>query len=135
MSEPSAKPTEARRGPTDYFTGVAWVTMLVAPGTPTDCTVGDVLFEPGCRNSWHAHPHGQVLVVTAGAGYYQERGQPARLLRAGEAVSIAPGVVHWHGATATTTFAHYAINPGASQGTVDWLTPVTDEEYQTAHQG
>jgi len=104
--------------------------MLVPAGTPTDYTVGDVWFEPGCRNNWHSHPHGQVLVVTAGAGYYQEQGQPARRLRPSEAVRIAPGVVHWHGAT--TPFAHLAINPSASQGPPPWLQPVTDEEYQAA---
>jgi quercetin dioxygenase-like cupin family protein len=135
MTPPSSQPAEAKRGPAENFTGTAWVTMLVPTGTPTDCIVGDVWFEPGCRNSWHTHPHGQVLVVTAGTGYYQEKGQPARLLRAGEAVSIAPGVVHWHGATATSTFAHLAINPSASQGAPNWLQPVTDEEYQAAHQG
>jgi quercetin dioxygenase-like cupin family protein len=61
-----------------------------------------VTFEPGCRNNWHSHPAGQILVVTAGQGYYQEKGQPAQLLRAGDTVSIAPILVHWHGATANT---------------------------------
>lgn len=106
--------------------------MLVKPDTPTDCSVGDVTFEPGARNNWHSHPAGQVLVATAGAGYYQEKGQPAQLMRPGDAVSIAPGVVHWHGATATSLFTHYAINPNASQGVADWGAPVTDEEYQAA---
>lgn len=121
-----------KRGPSEYFSGTAWVTML-AGDNPTDCTVGDVTFEPGCRNNWHSHPAGQILVVTAGAGYYQEKGQPARLLRPGDAVSIAPGVVHWHGATANSLFTHLAINPSASKGVADWLAPVTDEEYRAAH--
>lgn len=128
-------PAEARRGPAENFTGTAWVSLIAPPGNPTDCVVGYVTFEPGARNNWHSHPSGQVLVVTAGAGYYQEKGQPAQLLRAGDAVSIAPGVVHWHGATATSLFAHYAINPGVSQGIGDWLEPVTDKQYQAAHQG
>jgi quercetin dioxygenase-like cupin family protein len=72
-------------------------------------------------------------VVTEGAGYYQVQGQPARLLRAGDSVTIAPGVVHWHGATATSLFTHLAINPSASQGMANWGTPVTNEEYQAAH--
>jgi len=121
-----------KRGPAEYFSGTARVTMLAADN-PTDCTVGDVTFEPGCRNNWHSHPAGQILVVTAGAGYYQEKGQPARLLHPGDTVSIAPGVVHWHGATATSLFTHLAINPNAKQGVSDWLQPVTDEEYQAAH--
>ena len=125
-------PVGTQRGPAEYFSGTAWVTMLAADN-PTDCTVGDVTFEPGARNNWHSHPAGQLLVVTAGQGYYQEKGRPAQLLRAGDAVSIAPGVVHWHGATAESIFTHLAINPNASQGVADWLAPVTDEEYRAAH--
>ena len=126
-------PAGATQGSADYFKGIAWVKTLVPAGDPTDCVVGDVTFEPGTRNNWHTHPSGQVLVVTAGTGYYQEHGQPARLLRVGEAVSIAPGVNHWHGATRDSRFTHISINPSASKGVVDWGTPVTDEEYAAAH--
>jgi len=136
MSEPAkdtAASPEAQRAAADQFTGVAFATILVPAGNPTDCVVGDVTFEPGARNNWHSHPAGQILVVTNGAGFYQEQGQPARLLRPGEVVSIAPGVVHWHGATATSLFSHYAISPNASQGIADWGGPVTDAEYQAAH--
>ena len=125
---PAAKP-----GPAENFIGTAWVTLVVPASGPVDCIVGNVTFEPGARNNWHSHPNGQILVVTGGAGYYQEQGQPAQLLRPGDAVSIAPGVVHWHGATATSLFTHYAIIPNASKGGTDWGTPVTDEEYQAAH--
>ena len=128
----SSTPAGTMRGPAEYFSGTAWVTMLAADN-PTDCTVADVTFEPGCRNNWHAHPAGQLLVVTAGHGYYQQQGQPARLLRAGDTVSIAPGVVHWHGATADSIFTHLAINPNVRQGVADWRQPVTDEEYRAAH--
>lgn len=115
-----------------YFTGTAWVKMLAPADNATDCTIGDVLFEPGCRNNWHSHPHGQLLVVTTGTGCYQEKGQPPRLLYPGDTVVIAPNVVHWHGATATDWFAHLAINPNASQSAPVWLEPVTDEDYQAA---
>ncbi|RZL16670.1 MAG: cupin domain-containing protein, partial [Hymenobacter sp.] len=94
-------PTTPKRGPAEQFTGVAWVTFLLMPGTPTDVVMGSVTFESGCRNRWHSHPAGQVLVVTAGQGYYQEKGQPAQLIQPGDVVNIAPGVAHWHGATAT----------------------------------
>jgi quercetin dioxygenase-like cupin family protein len=133
MSEPEKQPTApdgATQASADYFTGIAWVKMLVSPNDPTDCVVGDVTFEPGARNNWHTHPHGQILVVTSGTGYYQEKGQPVRVLHPGDAVSIAPDVNHWHGATPDSRFTHLAINPSASKGTVTWGAPVTDEEYQ-----
>ncbi len=128
-----AAPAGATRAPADYFTGIAWVKPLVPANDSTDCVVGEVTFEPGARNNWHTHPHGQVLVATAGTGYYQEKGKPALLLHPGEAVSIAPNVVHWHGATADSRFTHIAINPAASQGVVVWLERVTDADYQAAY--
>ncbi|MBO0358033.1 cupin domain-containing protein [Hymenobacter sp. BT186] len=129
----SPAPASTKRGPAENFIGTVWVTML-AGNNPTDCTVADVTFEPGARNNWHSHPAGQLLVVTAGAGYYQEKGEPAQRLRAGDTVSIAPNVVHWHGATADSIFTHLAINPNVGQGAANWLEPVTDEQYRAAHE-
>ncbi|MBO2012200.1 cupin domain-containing protein [Hymenobacter negativus] len=128
----TAIPTTTKAA-TEHFVGTAWVSLLTQPGNPTDCVVGSVTFEPGARNSWHSHPAGQILIATEGAGYYQEKGRPAQLLRPGDTVTIAPGVVHWHGATATSLFTHLAIGPNSSQGVADWGTPVTDAEYQAAH--
>ncbi|GAB4021751.1 hypothetical protein GCM10028808_67570 [Spirosoma migulaei] len=127
--QPSA-PEGATQASPDYFTGIAWLKTLVGPNELTDCTVSDVTFEPGARNNWHTHPNGQILVVTEGTGYYQEQGKPIQLLQVGEAVNIAPDVVHWHGATPSSRFTHLAINPNVSKGgAVSWLQPVTDEEY------
>lgn len=105
---------EVQPAQAQYFIGSAWVKMLTFANNATDCTVSDVLFEPGCYNNWHAHPQGQILVVTAGTDYYQEKGQSARLLRPGDTIVITPDVVHWHGAAATDWFAHLAINASAS---------------------
>lgn len=92
----------------------------------------NVTFEPGCRNSWHRHSGGQILIATAGIGYYQEKGKPARRLFPGDIVEIAPNVEHWHGAAPDSWFAHIAIecNPANNQET--WLSPVTDDQYTTA---
>lgn len=124
------QPEGATAAPSDYFTGTAWVKPLVPAGTAADCVVSDVTFEPGARNNWHTHPNGQILVVTAGTGYYQEKGKPIQLLHPGDAVDIAPDVVHWHGAAPDSRFTHIAINPNASKGgAVVWLGRVTEEEY------
>ncbi len=134
MDDPEDKqmtaPDGAVQAPSEYFTGIAWVKTLVPAHTQTDCVVSDVTFEPGSRNNWHTHPNGQILVVRAGTGYYQEKGKPIQLLREGEAVNIAPNVVHWHGATPEGRFTHLAINPNVSKGgAVAWLQAVTDDEY------
>ena len=130
-AQPTA-PEGATRASSDYFTGVVWVKTLVPANDQTDCVVSDVTFEPGARNNWHTHPNGQILVATAGTGYYQEQGKPIQLLHTGEAMNIAPDVVHWHGAMPDSRFTHIAINPNVSKGgAVIWLQPVTDEEYHS----
>lgn len=92
----------------------------------------NVTFEPGCRNNWHRHSGGQILIATAGIGYYQEKGKPARRLYPGDIVEIAPDVEHWHGAAPDSWFAHIAIECNPENNNVTWLSPVTDEEYQKA---
>lgn len=92
----------------------------------------NVTFEPGCRNSWHSHSGGQLLIATAGIGYYQEKGKPARRLFPGDIVEIAPNVEHWHGAAPDSWFAHLAIECNPDSNKVTWLSPVTDDEYLPA---
>lgn len=89
----------------------------------------NVTFEPSCRNNWHRHSGGQLLIATAGIGYYQEKGRPARRLFPGDIVEIAPDVEHWHGAAPDSWFAHLAIECNPADNRVTWLSPVTDEEY------
>ena len=79
-----------------YFTGQSYLNML----STTQVGIGNVTFEPGCRNNWHIHHAqqggGQILLCTAGRGYYQEWGKPPRRLHPGDVVNIPAGVKHWH---------------------------------------
>ena len=81
-----------------YFTGQSYLNML----SLDQVVVGNVTFEPGCRNFWHIHHStsggGQVLLCTAGRGYYQEWGKDAVELNPGDVINIPAGVKHWHGA-------------------------------------
>ena len=97
--------------------------------------VSNVTFEPGCRNNWHSHRGGQLLLVTAGRGFYQEQGQPARALRPGDVVEIAPDVVHWHGAAPDSRFAHLAVECNPADNANTWLGPVDDAQYAAATAG
>ncbi len=114
------------------FTGVVWLQMMGANDTTLHAGFGNVTFEPGARTNWHSHPGGQLLFVTEGKGYYQEKGQPARLLHRGDVVEIPRNVVHWHGAASDSQFAHMAVSLNTDDGGAAWLGPVTDEEYLTA---
>ena len=110
------------------FTGQAYLQMLVT-NKEFNCPIGNVTFEPGCRNSWHKHPGGQLLLVTGGHGWYQEEGKAARKLQAGDIVEIHPNVKHWHGATRDSWFSHLSVETNVQLGAAEWLEPVTDEEY------
>ena len=122
---------KGERAPADYFTGTVWVKMLV-PNDPTlNCQIGNVVFEPCARNNWHTHPGGQILIVTDGLGYYQEKGKPIQLIHKGDVINIPPGIEHWHGASHDNEFTHIAINPNTQNGIVVWLEKVTDEEYNS----
>ncbi|HVZ57685.1 MAG TPA: cupin domain-containing protein [Chitinophagaceae bacterium] len=114
--------------PTDYFTGQAWVHTL-ASDPAFHCLIGNVTFEPGARNYWHTHPGGQILLVTGGTGYYQEKGKAIRLIKKGDTILIPADVEHWHGATPDSAMTHIAISTNTQLGVVAWLRPVTDEEY------
>lgn len=117
------------KAPADYFTGTTWVKMLVPNDAIFNCQIGNVTFEAGARNNWHTHPGGQILIVTNGVGYYQEKGKPIQLLHKGDVVKIEPDVVHWHGASPDSEFTHIVVNPNTQKGIVEWLDRVTDEEY------
>lgn len=110
----------------NVFIGNSYLNSLVSKDDNIDVGVSSVNFEPGCRNNWHIHHNGfQILLVTAGEGWYQEEGKPAQLLKPGDVVAIHEGVKHWHGATKDSWFSHIAITKGESE----WCEPVSDEEY------
>ncbi len=110
----------------EYFIGQSYLNMLSTTGV----TIGNVTFEPRARNNWHIHHNGgQILLVTAGRGYFQEWGKPARVLYPGDVVNIPPGVKHWHGAAPDSWFAHLAVEVPAVGAYNEWLEPVSEEEY------
>jgi 4-carboxymuconolactone decarboxylase len=119
--------------PADYFTGQAFLHLLLAKDVNNEFALGSVTFQPGARTVWHTHPKGQVLIVIEGEGLYQEKGKPARRIRKGDVVNIPENIEHWHGATAQTKMVHIAITNYKGEENVTWLQPVSDQEYQAAN--
>ena len=115
-----------------FFTGQSYLAMLTTEQVPTF----NVTFEPGCRNNWHIHHvekgGGQILIVTAGEGYYQEWGKPAQRIRKGDTVNIPAGVKHWHGAAPGCWFQHLAVEVPGEGTRNEWLEPVDDAAYRAA---
>lgn len=124
-------PLGDKLSPNPNFTGEVWLAPLTEK-KELNLPMANVTFEPGCRNSWHLHKAGQLLIATAGIGYYQEKGQTARRLFPGDIVEIAPGVEHWHGAAPNSWFAHIAITTNPQNNAAVWISPVSDDQYREA---
>ena len=118
----------------NYFTGDVYNQRLVSADSTTPCQASNVTFKAGSRTRWHIHTGTQILLCTAGHGWYQEKGSPAQALSKGDAITIRPGVVHWHGAAADSWFAHLAFEVPGEKTSNEWLEPVTDEEYDKLEQ-
>ena len=115
-----------------YFIGNSFLNPL------TDMQKGEfplfnVTFEPGCRNNWHIHHAdkngGQILICTAGSGWYQEEGKDAVDLKPGMVIVIPANIKHWHGAKKDEWFSHIAIEVPGENGSTEWCEPVDDEYY------
>ena len=95
--------------------------------------LANVTFEPGCRNNWHIHHAasggGQLLICTAGEGWYQEEGRPVVSLQPGTVITIPANVKHWHGAKRDSWFSHIAVEVPGTECKNEWCEPVSDEAY------
>lgn len=127
ITQAGARPSAL--GPGDWFTGAVRIDPLFAAQAPARAAGNAVTFEPGARTAWHTHPLGQVLIVTAGAGWVQREGGPRQAIGPGDVVWFEPGEKHWHGASATTALTHIAIQESLDGTAVTWLEHVTDAQY------
>lgn len=127
LKRPGSQPSAT--GPAEYFTGTVRIDMLNTAPAPSRVSCASVTFEPGARSAWHTHPLGQTLIVTAGCGWTQCEGEAIVEIRPGDVIWCPPGHKHWHGATASMSMTHIAIQEALDGKNVEWLQKVTDEEY------
>jgi quercetin dioxygenase-like cupin family protein len=118
------------KAPAETFTGTVYVQLLAPKNENNNFSVASVTFEPGARAFWHNHPAGQTLLVTEGKGLYQEKGKPIRTINKGDVILCDPNIDHWHGASSTSAMTHVVITNYKGDSQVNWLKPVTDEEYK-----
>lgn len=116
-------------GAAPSFSGSVSVDIKSAGNSSDFGSVGLVQFMPGARTAWHSHPAGQLLIITDGQGWVQQEGQPARTIKAGDVVWIAPGIKHWHGATQDKRMSHYAVAYQKDGVSTDWKEAVSDAQY------
>ena len=116
-------------GPDNWFTGAVRIDPIFDPPDPTRAYGASVTFERGALTAWHAHPLGQILIVTSGSGLVKKLGENAEEIKPGDVVWIPPGVKHWHGAAPTTDMTHMAIQEKLDGSAAEWFEKVSDEDY------
>ena len=123
-----SRPT--KKASSEYFTGNVWQDPIIKTDEPARVRALKVSFEPGARTAWHTHPLGQTLHVISGVGLMGLRNEAPQLIKAGDTVWIPPGEEHWHGASATNSMTHIAIQEALNGSVAEWLNKVSDGEYQ-----
>lgn len=129
MSTQFTAVTEEGKVPNTYMTGEVSYKKQTSEIHPENTIVKDVSFEPCARTNWHSNASLQLIIVTQGEGYYQERGGKINLLQKGQVLTILPGIEHWYGATSESSYSHITIVTEIDKGSGTWLEKVTDEEY------
>jgi len=119
---------KGEKSPNVHHVGNVWLTELNAPDSVFSYGTSVAIFDPGARLYWHSHPGGQILIITDGVGYYQEKGKAKQTVKRGDVVKCQPGIEHWHGATSESGVTYIATSP-AQKGKTIWLQKVSDAEY------
>lgn len=114
-----------------HHTGNVWLQELVKADPILDVHISVATFDAGARLDWHMHPGGQILLITEGIGYYQEKGERGKVVRKGDVVKCLPNIAHWHGASPEKGVTYLAINSNNEKGKTAWLQKLTDKEYNT----
>jgi len=116
-----ARARNSRMGPREIYSGQVVIDELAIAERPCPLVVNRVLFMPGARTVWHAHPMGQVLHVVMGVGEFQREGEPIITIKPGDTVLVKPNERHWHGASNNHVMVHLAIN---ADNDPQWFEPV-----------
>ena len=122
-----SRPT--RKASSEYFSGNVWQDPIIEADEPARVRALRVSFEPGARTAWHTHPLGQTLHVINGVGFMGLRNEVPQVIKAGDTVWIPPGEEHWHGASATNSMTHIAIQEALNGSVAEWLEKVSDDQY------
>ena len=129
MKITSANDRQTKQASSNWFTGTVWQDSIIEAPDPARVRALRVSFEPGARTAWHTHPLGQTLYIVHGTGLICVRNNKPQLMRMGDTIWIPPHEEHWHGATATNSMTHIAIQEAQNGQVAEWLEQVTDEDY------
>ncbi len=120
------------KAPNVNHTGDVWLSHVFDADETFDFNISQAVSAEGSKLNWHLHPEGQLLLITHGVGYYQEKGKEVMVVRAGDVVKCLPNVEHWHGATPNNPVTYLAISGNAPTKWTDTLTAETYNALKTS---
>lgn len=123
-----ARDAPAKPADRQTFVGEATIKRLANAGEGVPVVVYHVGFDERGRTNWHAHSGPQWLLIIDGRVRVQTWGKPPEEVGPGDAVMIAPGAKHWHGAAPGARGIHLAVNVNC---TTEWFEPVSDQQYDS----
>jgi quercetin dioxygenase-like cupin family protein len=84
------------------------------PGTNLEMIFATVEIAPGVKAGRHSHPGVVMAQVVEGEFWIHLDGQPEKVLKAGESLTLAPGAIHNEGSTdkAAKLTAVYVLEKG-----------------------
>lgn len=112
-----------------HHTGDVWLNELNEADATFNYSLSQATFAPKAKLDWHVHPGGQILMITEGTGYYQERGNTVKIVQKGDIIKCLPDVEHWHAATPSSNFSYIATTMNHPKGRTIWLEAVSEKEY------
>lgn len=118
---------KGEKAPNVHHTGDVWLNHVFDADETFDFNISQAVSAEGSKLNWHLHPEGQLLLITHGVGYYQEKGKEVKVVRPGDVVKCLPNVEHWHGATPNNPVTYLAISGNAP---TKWTDTLTAETYK-----
>jgi quercetin dioxygenase-like cupin family protein len=114
------------------FNGTVYLSRLVSHETVYNSPeMSYVVFPPGIINKWHSHGGGQILIATDGIGYHQLEGQPLEIMYPGDVAHCPPDVIHWHGASPDSWFAHIVVMTNPEKQSLEIFDFIPEAEYKS----
>ena len=115
-----------KKAPNTHYIGNAWLKRLIIADNDFDYNLTQATFRADSTLDWHKHSTGQVLIITDGEGYYQEKGKEVIILKKVDVIKCDKNIEHWHSSTPNNDVSYIAIYGNSK---TIWTEKISKESY------
>ncbi|MFI2743518.1 cupin domain-containing protein [Zhouia sp. PK063] len=101
--------TKGVKATNTHHLGNAWLNFLVEANQDFDQNITQATFSANSTLDWHKHTTPQIIIVTNGKGYYQEKGKEPIIIKKGDVITCSKNIEHWHTSTVNSSVSYIAI--------------------------